>query len=383
MNSEKNEAASSNRVELWWNRNKRYFLLWRKLIFLLGLILFILLILELGSLVVLKLFLGTHSGAQDQRLDLNVFQDQLWAQNYFKEFQEASVFEYTPYLDFKRRPNYHGTYVNLDDRSVRKTVSSCGKYNTSYRIFAFGGSTLWGSGARDEGTIASQLATELCDQGFAVEVTNFGESAYVNTQEVIRLMLELRQGNIPDIVIFYDGFNEVYSSFQNQAAGLPQNIINRRKEFNLLKKFYPLGLTPHFNEIMQRITVKLVKQNYPPLNGALVEETSQIYLQNQQIAAALSQQFQFKAFFYWQPTIFTKKLKSQEEQKIALGSYLPQSFVEVTAKVVENHNTIDLTAIFEEHPETIYIDWSHISEQGNSLVATEIAKDVKQYLATK
>jgi hypothetical protein len=37
---------------------------------------------------------------------------------------------------------------------------------------------------------------------------NFGESGFVSTQSVIQLMQELQSGNIPHLVIYYDGVND-------------------------------------------------------------------------------------------------------------------------------------------------------------------------------
>ena len=54
-------------------------------------------------------------------------------------------------------------------------------------------------------------------------VTNFGETGYVSTQNLIALMLELRAGRRPDVVVFYDGVNDTYSAYSQQRAGLPHN----------------------------------------------------------------------------------------------------------------------------------------------------------------
>ena len=70
---------------------------------------------------------------------------------------------------------------------------------------------MWGTGWRgheDDFTIR----VTCCKGNFSsesmrinVNITNFGESGYVNTQEVIYLFLQLqRKNNIPDIVVFYD-----------------------------------------------------------------------------------------------------------------------------------------------------------------------------------
>lgn len=92
-----------------------------------------------------------------------------------------------------------------------------------------------GTNARDTFTIPSLLARAVEGRGINVEIINFGETGYVSTQEVITLLLQLRQGNVPDIVIFYDGVNDTYSAYRNEIAGIPQNEFNRVKEFNLTK----------------------------------------------------------------------------------------------------------------------------------------------------
>jgi lysophospholipase L1-like esterase len=97
----------------------------------------------------------------------------------------------------------------------------------------FGGSTMWGAGSRDSFTVPSLLARALQGRELRVEITNFGETGYVSTQGVITLLLQLRKGNVPDAVIFYEGVNDTYSAYQNGIAGIPQNEFNRVKEFNL------------------------------------------------------------------------------------------------------------------------------------------------------
>ena len=54
-------------------------------------------------------------------------------------------------------------------------------------------------GAPDEATIASIVAiSSLVEKhGLNVEVTNFGSTGYVTTQETIALLRELQSGNVP------------------------------------------------------------------------------------------------------------------------------------------------------------------------------------------
>ena len=123
-----------------------------------------------------------------------------------------------------RRAPISGKYVNIDADGLRKTWNPPGLPEQPIRIFMFGGSTTWGTGSRDEYTIPSQLSKILAQRfGPRVEVVNYGEGGYVNTQELIRFLKEIERGNVPQIAIFYDGYNDVFSAFQNGIGGIPQN----------------------------------------------------------------------------------------------------------------------------------------------------------------
>jgi len=166
----------------------------------------------------------THSGAS-------------WAEPYYKEFAGLGLLGWKSYVYWRRNPS-HGNYININQDGLRKTYSEEGSNNTGSKIkvFMFGGSTLWGAGARDDYTIPSFFAKETIGNGINCEVVNFGQSGYVSTQEVIEMMLQLQKRNIPDVVIFYDGINDTFSAFQLAVAGLPQNEFNREMEFNLTQK---------------------------------------------------------------------------------------------------------------------------------------------------
>jgi hypothetical protein len=56
---------------------------------------------------------------------------------------------------------------------------------------------------------------------------------WVSTQSVIMLLRQLQHGNIPDVVVFYDGVNDTYAAYQQGFAGWPQNELNRVTEFNV------------------------------------------------------------------------------------------------------------------------------------------------------
>jgi hypothetical protein len=77
-------------------------------------------------------------------------------------------------------------------------------------VWVFGGSTTFGEGQRDEHTIPSALARAAWADGHAIDVTNFGQLGDPLWIEVRRLAEALgTRSERPDLVIFYDGANEV------------------------------------------------------------------------------------------------------------------------------------------------------------------------------
>jgi hypothetical protein len=174
----------------------------------------------------------------DRRVLSDAMKGEPWANEYFEELDQSWYVEWHPYAYWRRKP-FKGRHINIGENGLRYTENGPTAHTGTdvIEIFMFGGSTLWGHGARDGFTIASNLSRFLRERaGLRVNVTNFGEGGYVSTQEVVALLLELRNRNVPDMVIFYDGINEVFAALQTGQAGIPQNEFNREIEFNILNE---------------------------------------------------------------------------------------------------------------------------------------------------
>ncbi len=157
----------------------------------------------------------------DKRPDLPPYRE-LWGDDYWREFAQSEAVQYWPYVLWRRIP-YSGTMIHVDDRGLRLTPGAdC--QEGAFTVFAFGGSTMWGTGARDGETIPAYLQAGLqAIQDGPVCVVNFGESGYVSTQSLITLITELQAGHVPDWVIFYDGINDTVAAYQTGKAGTHQN----------------------------------------------------------------------------------------------------------------------------------------------------------------
>ena len=275
----------------------------------------------------------------------DVYDDAPWIDDYAREFEESLHTRWQDFVYWRRTP-YQGQWINVDDRGVRKTWNPALPADGArpLRVFFFGGSTMWGSGARDDYTIPSCVARELKDRGLPLEVTNFGESGYVSKQELIALVGELEKGNVPDLVVFYDGVNDTFSTYQNGQAGLTQNEPNRRAEFNILRR--PAALGGYFAKWLLRGTLKvtgavvrrLAGRPQKPAADAEDASTPQHALADPATAANqtiehyrfvvdsiknLGRDHHFDTLFYWQPTVFQKRNKTDYEANAAQKSRLP------------------------------------------------------------
>ena len=332
---------------------------------------------------------------EDSRLQADCYQNVEWANEYYLEFNKCNVEEWEPYVYWRRKP-FSGEFINVDPNQRRKTVyekSDLVKTEPLIKIFMLGGSTLWGTGVRDEFTIPSLVGKNLSEAGFNVEVFNFGESGYVNTQEVLELSLQLQRDNIPSLVVFYDGVNDIFSAYQQGKAGIPQNEFNREKEFNSLyskKKslrvfFESLSTLSTFQFIIEISSPKQIQINY---SGSEIENLTQsvidIYNQNIKLVFSLAEEYGFNTLFYWQPSIFDKKqLSDYEQQELEKVNYIQDFSEKVNSKLTHEElhykslNFFDISEMFSNESTPVFIDFCHISEYGNSIIAERMTDDIK------
>jgi lysophospholipase L1-like esterase len=340
-----------------------------------------------------------HTGSPDDpRKHLDVYAQVDWAEAYFDEFAASYRTVYYPYTGYRRQPDFNGKYINLDAEGLRRTVPDCSDGSPdALQVFVMGGSAAWGTGARDEATIPSFLARKLCESGIPARVTNFGESGYTSSQELIRLILELRKGHIPDIVLFYDGVNDVFSSYQNRMAGLPQNVANRMIKYKLSKQsgviqnLVSIALLTNTGQVAKKIVSPLIGGDRNTVASpdetyweTLDDETLDILQENMRIVRGLEREYGFTTFFYWQPAIYTKDVLSKdEEDNVKKDLAYGKRYNRVTELVKAEGSIRDLSDMLDEYDNSFFIDEYHISENGNEIIASALFQDVKRYLETR
>ncbi|WP_299887550.1 SGNH/GDSL hydrolase family protein [uncultured Lacinutrix sp.] len=316
-----------------------------------------------------------------------------------RELREQDMM-WEPYLHYRFK-SMNGKHNTIYENGRRKTVNPSLKDSaTALKIFCFGGSTMYSSGARDEHTIPSELSklirTSFPNQN--VEITNFGCHGYTRATENIQLQHELIKNNIPDIVIFYDGVNEVISGHQNNEAGAPTNAYNRRKEFKIAHSYkkrialmvYSSNLYRFTTTLQRKLLTKSAYKQLGPRSDTLAIDIADTYIGLVKISKSFENDYNFKVFNFMQPNIYSKKNLSEYEQ----GAYESQQYYENLYRLsyervrndslmIKDNTFVDISNVFDTAKQTIYFDFCHTGELGNQLVAKRIFEYIKPELSIK
>jgi lysophospholipase L1-like esterase len=240
---------------------------------------------------------------------------------------------------------------------------------------------------------------------------NFGESAYSSTQEVIQLLLLLQQGKIPDLVIFYDGWNDTAPAIAYGDAGLPVHVDRMRDIYNEAGKYQTyswlkkssahvirfadvfFGYAPLIEWVRGKLEVNNTTNGGElSENGLSPESTSKMvvdrYIANVKTVRALADSFHFETYAFWQPSVFTKKNPSEEEKshiEIAIQNQRVEPLrIATHLKTIEllrekelvSESIFDISGAFDSFQNTIFTDTVHITPEGNRVVAKEIVKAI-------
>jgi hypothetical protein len=334
-----------------------------------------------------------------------------WPDGYFSEFRRAIRVDWKPYVEWWQRPHC-GAYVTIDHRGLRPTpgekmAGDKTRGGEAARVLCFGGSTMMGMGARDDQTIPAILGGRLSEEGYQVSLTNYGQLGHNSTQELITLQQLLKSGEQIDIALFYDGINEMACAEQTGRADAVFNEARRRAEFNLLRPerrrdlitAAVIGSAPRTFRRLRRLTglplrgplsleqVDLSKVDLAALARAVV----MAYAGNVRLARSLAREYGFRAIFFWQPVITTKKFKTPDEQRW-INDYTtdPATRQLLYERIVGERrrnpelagaaDAVDLSALFDDWKDPVYIDLYHLSEAGNAAVAATMLPIVAETL---
>ncbi len=338
----------------------------------------LLLLILVGVELVGRVLYATRSDA-NRYLRQTYYQQRDWAASYWRAHERLTM-RYEPYLGW-RRADVATEHINIVD-GERRTVHASPSSDDALDVWCFGGSAMWGTGVRDGGTIASQLARLAGDAGFDVRVRNLGESGWVSTQEVILLDRMLRRGEIPDVVLFYDGVNDTFSAFQTgRADGAHQNL-------DVFESYFEHGRDPRRTMLSQLAIVRgigAVSRRLgidwkPPTSDErsaenLANDVADVYRANVAWVRKRSAEYGFSALFAWQPVVsWQSEYKSVEADAYqhmndpnmdAMLSF----YDDTTARIASAEVNVMRACLGPTGEEAYFIDHNHVGEEANARLA--------------
>jgi len=348
--------------------------------------------LELASFVAMRVLRASVFEETPAARMLAAYKGEKWAPALGREEKEARQFyNYQPYTVWRSRP-YRGEAFNLDENGMRRTYFSHCDAN-QFTIWMFGGSTMRGNGSPDWGTIPSQLAQLYEKNGQPACVRNFGEGAWVSTQEVTQLMLALkREARKPNLVIFYDGANDTFVPYQSGKANVHMNFDTIKNQFESQRDLRQgsFGYLLHTNLVQLVFSLAMRAQQHvsdravpsADLEG-LAQAAADNYFGNLDVVKGLAAQYGFEYDFFWQPNLLASHKPVAGSEKdiqhspklIHLEQWVPRVYSLVGQQ--QRDHFYNLSDAFDQTNDQVYLDWCHIVMSGNRVIAERMFQVVR------
>jgi hypothetical protein len=332
----------------------------------------------------LQYFTGSHL--------LPNYQGAEWARKHFLEFNELDA-NYMSYYGWRRSP-YTGATIHIDDHGLRRTYRD--QTVTPERTIAFfGGSTMWGSGADDDRTIPSEF-TKLNPEYVGY---NFGESGYVAHQSLNLFLERYFEGLRPDVVVFYDGANDVWAKCQYQLgpysdwmeADIRSTLRDARApraRRGATNSETALALVQPLRSLVEKLRVVVSNEDVSDAshydchsNPKKAAQIARVLLSDWLLVKTLVESYGGTFLAVLQPVIYFSHTKADHLELSQALRWQYETVYPLIMDMIEREfpelsgNFMDLRHALDRD-EYIYIDWCHLSPNGNRLIAQRISEGI-------
>lgn len=316
-------------------------------------------------------------GNQHDRSDLpNYSNDRERARAIFHDYQRVRH-KYQPFVGWQAQP-YKGSTLTLNEKGER--LHQLPDPKAQKTIHFFGGSTIWGEGSDDQRTIPA-IFNRLNP---TYRVYNHGQLAFNSRQNLDALLSFYSNGGNADVVIFYDGVNDAAFLCPSEIKELPAHRLVPEYRAQLYQsktsRTASLMYDVFLSNIFRVIAVKKQQGTSAPSAYNCVSDRTKAQMIAQMLVAnwemahdiAESRGGQFIAIL--QPSAFTSNTRKDH---LKLDKVLEENFITVYSELRQliarkKHPWIfDLTTSLDQN-DYIYIDFCHVSPNGNETIAHDI-----------
>ncbi len=320
------------------------------------------------------------------------FKDAPWAQNLRVNLLDAwNNLEFNAAVGGWRIKDVSSQYINVRN-GERRTTAADPTLGTPIVIWFFGGSAAFGAGQRDEHTIPSELVKLAQEQGVPLEIHNFAVPATVNWQSAMLLIAQLQGGEKPDLVVIYDGANDVslqgvLAAQGKGASPQPASLIDGELDAVLSKR--ATANAAQDSETKQTLLPPSKartpdKELTPAASGQMV---LQRYGSGIEVIRKFSELSSVPVLIFWQPDIRTKQPQSAADADTLAAVKVDQDSVRAWTETSDAVRAglgalgvTDLSGVFDGQTEPIYWDTVHTNELGSRVVAEKMLQELQPTL---
>lgn len=297
--------------------------------------------------------------------------------------------EYVPYIGWSKKP-YRGATVNIDEHGDRIHQPPKELPVTAPSVRFFGGSTMWGVGANDEGTIPA-IFNALSPQ---FRVHNHGEAGFNSRQSLARLVNLINQQAQLDWVIFYDGHNDIANLCRKEVGlndhvrrqqinqGLQQYRLRSNKKY-ILKEAAKIVSYGYIAALIKQLKQSEALQEDHKLykccyDEQALEHTADQLIANWQLARRIVEDHGGRFLACLQPSAYINHQSlfptfegSDRKPSCMLDKH--EMIYRIIRKKLEGESWFyDLSHLLNDHKE-YYMDMVHVSAPANKIIAQKIA----------
>jgi hypothetical protein len=316
----------------------------------------------------------------------NYNDDREHAQEVFHDYKSIQH-QYEPFVGWKCLP-YHGKTTTISTKGER--IHQQDQKAEARAVHFFGGSTMWGEGSDDLHTIPALFNKEHPEY----QVYNHAQLAYNSRQELDALISLYSKGEKADVVIFYDGVNDAAFLCPREITQLPAHrLVPMYREklygghFAIVKDLAAKLFLENILKVIHKYTVTPTTENSPYdclSTPGKAEEIADMMLKNWEIAHEMVTSRGGKFIAILQPAAYISKprtdhLRLDEE----LGKNFAEVYKHIQSKIAaRNYPWIhDLSTSFD-NKDYIFIDFCHVSPNGNAIMTRQISNIVELETST-
>lgn len=296
-----------------------------------------------------------------------------WRQEYWQEYL-ALEYDYVPFLN-SRVADVDGRYITSVGGERRSYVSDQ-VTSSSPEVWFFGGSALWGQGQRDLHTIPSVAARQADADGTPLRVVNFGQPGYTTWQSALLLEQQLAVRTPPDLVVFYDGADDVAvqverpyddpSHYNSRAvSGLLQGRDSSREQLGEWWEEY--RDTSAVNRLLQGVRSFFAAQPAAAEVTGLEGRVSRIRMRSLDLAS-------FVALRHGVPVVFA--LQASAGVPGDGGAYRGLDAATLPEGVSTDVTALDLRSALDDEADGVYLDGVLTNEVGARLVGASLWRSI-------